>query len=142
MTLSAGVVIVRRERGEWRYLFLRAYRNWDFPKGIVEPSEGPLQAAIREVREETGITDLDFRWGEVFKETAPYANNKVARFYIAETHTSRVTFSINPELGRPEHHEYRWLSHDEILSLSPERLVPIIEWAHSLIREDSPEHPA
>lgn len=136
------MVIVRRERDGWRYLFLRAYRNWDFPKGIVEPSEEPLQAAIREVREETGITDLDFRWGEVFKETAPYAGDKVARFYIAETRTSRVTFSINPELGMPEHHEYRWLSHDEILSLSPERFLSIIEWAHSLIQKDSQEHPA
>lgn len=141
MTLSAGVVIVRREKGEWRYLFLRAYRNWDFPKGIVEPSEDPLHAAIREVQEETGITDLNFRWGKVFKETVPYAENKVARFYIAETHASKVTFSINPELGRPEHHEYRWLSHDEILRVSPERLLPIILWAHSLIQKGAHEHP-
>ncbi len=51
--LSAGVVVVRRENGRWRLLVLRAYRNWDFPKGTVEPDEAPLDAAVRETAEET-----------------------------------------------------------------------------------------
>ncbi len=137
MILSAGIVIVRKEKEEWKYLFLRAYRNWDFPKGIVESTETPLETAKREVKEESGITNLNFRWGNVFKETLPYAGgNKVARYYIAETLESTVTFSINPELGRPEHHEYRWLSYDEIKKLSPKRLLIIIEWANSLIRQN------
>ena len=42
---------------------LRAYRNWDFPKGMVEPGEEPLAAARREVREETLIEDLAFELG-------------------------------------------------------------------------------
>lgn len=136
MVLSAGVVVVRKEHDEWKYLFLRAYRNWDFPKGIVEPTENPMETAIREIKEETGLQDLVFRWGEVFKETPPYkGGRKIARYYIAETPHSEVTFSINPELGRPEHHEYRWLSYQEIRKLAPERLQEIIEWAHRLIGE-------
>ena len=35
--LSAGVVVVRRFPEGWRCLVLRAYRNWHFPKGLVEP---------------------------------------------------------------------------------------------------------
>ncbi|MFH1625633.1 MAG: NUDIX domain-containing protein, partial [Pseudomonadota bacterium] len=86
-----------------------------------------------EVKEETGITDLDFRWGGIFKETEPYSSGgrKIARYYVAETSESTVTFSINPALGKPEHHEYRWLSYDEIKGLLPKRLLPIIEWVHS-----------
>jgi bis(5'-nucleosidyl)-tetraphosphatase len=135
MILSSGIVVVREEANEWKYLFLRAYRNWDFPKGIVEPSEDPLETAKREVREESGITDLSFPWGEVFKETAPYysGGKKIARYYIAETRESAVTFSINPELGKPEHHEYRWLSCDEITRLAPKRLLAIIDWAESVV---------
>ena len=38
-TLSAGAVIVRGHGEARRYLILRAYRNWDFPKGRVEPGE-------------------------------------------------------------------------------------------------------
>jgi 8-oxo-dGTP pyrophosphatase MutT (NUDIX family) len=135
MVLSAGFVVVKKEKG-WKYLFLRAYRNWDFPKGIVEPSEDVLEAAKREVEEETGIDDLTLRWGSTFKETSPYrGGKKVARYYLAETSQSDVTFSVNPEIGRPEHHEYRWVSYDEIKKLAPERLLPIIEWAEQKIRK-------
>lgn len=61
---SAGVVVARQERGAWRYLVLRAFRYWDFPKGLVEANEDPRAAAVREVREETGLVALVFRWGE------------------------------------------------------------------------------
>jgi bis(5'-nucleosidyl)-tetraphosphatase len=138
LALSAGIVIVRREEHDWKYLFLRAYRNWDFPKGMVETGEDPLETAKRESEEEAGISDLNFNWGHVFKETEPYTGpfnrkKKIARYYIAETAQVEVTFSINPEIGRPEHHEYRWLIFEELEKLSPERLLPIIEWANSLI---------
>lgn len=137
MILSAGIVIVRKEETHWKYLFLRAYRNWDFPKGIVEPGENPLETAKREVREETGIKGFNFRWGNVFKETLPYRSGgkKTARYYIAETSQSAVSFSINPELGRAEHHEYRWLPYGEIKKLSPKRLLIIIEWANRLVAQ-------
>ena len=61
MVLSAGIVIVRREKNTWKYLLLRAYRNWDFPKGEVEPGEDALRTAVREAKEETGITGIDLR---------------------------------------------------------------------------------
>ncbi|MGD2126338.1 MAG: bis(5'-nucleosyl)-tetraphosphatase [Desulfobacteraceae bacterium] len=138
MILSAGIVVVRKKRGDWKYLLLRAYKNWDFPKGIVEPGEDPLETAKREVREETGIIDMRFRWGEGFRETEPYysGGKKIARYYLAETSESAVTFSINPELGKPEHHEYRWSSYEEIIELSPKRLLPVIEWANQILHQD------
>jgi 8-oxo-dGTP pyrophosphatase MutT (NUDIX family) len=52
---AAGVVVLRRTSGVWRALILRAFSNWDFPKGLIEPGESPLEAAIRETREETGV---------------------------------------------------------------------------------------
>ena len=137
MILSAGIVIVRREGKEWKFLFLRAYRNWDFPKGIVETGEDPLGAAKREVAEETGISDLHFRWGYIYRETEPYSGRKkMARYYLAETESRHVVFSVNPEISRPEHHEYRWLTYNELLELSPKRLKSIVKWAISLISKD------
>ncbi|MFN0314424.1 MAG: NUDIX domain-containing protein, partial [Burkholderiales bacterium] len=56
---SAGVVVVRSAGEEWRYLLLRVFKNWDFPKGRVEEGESPLEAARREVEEETGLSVLD-----------------------------------------------------------------------------------
>src|SRR5579864_4133774 len=89
--LSAGVAIVREGASGWLLLMLRAYRNWDFPKGMVESGEDPLVAARREVREETLIEDLEFRWGEVYRETGPYGNRKIARYYLAATRTEKIS---------------------------------------------------
>ena len=108
---------------------LRVYRNWDFPKGLVEAGEEPLDAALREVTEETGLRKLSLPWGEVWRETEPYAGGKVARYYVAESATGNVVLPINPELGRPEHHEFRWLELDAAARLLPPRLQHVLLWA-------------
>jgi 8-oxo-dGTP pyrophosphatase MutT (NUDIX family) len=131
--LSAGVVVVRQTPSGWRFLMLRAYRNWDFPKGLVEAGEDPLSAARREVTEETLIADLAFTWGDVYTETAPYSRNKVARYYLAETSSEAVTLPVRPELGRPEHHECRWLEYEEAHELASPRVEPVLRWAGRLI---------
>ena len=112
-----------------RFLLLRAYNLWDFPKGLVEADESPLDAARRETREETGIDDLTLDWGEVHAETAPYSGGKIARYYLGRTQTERVVLPVNPELGRPEHHEFRWVDCAQATALLPARLQPIIAWA-------------
>ena len=123
------MVVARRGNGGWRVLVLRAYRNWDFPKGVVEPGEAPLDAAIRETAEEAAISDLAFRWGEGYCETAPYGRGKVARYYLAETTQAFITLPISLELGHPEHNEWRWARFDEAERLLPPRLQPILAWA-------------
>ena len=65
--LSAGVAVARRDRvSDWLFLLLRVYRSWDFPKGMVERDEDPFAAAVREVREESTIADLEFPLGRDF----------------------------------------------------------------------------
>ncbi len=130
--LSAGVVVVRRGADVCRYLLLRVWRYWDFPKGLVEPGEPPLEAARREVAEETGLTRLEFRWGEVWRETPPYGRGKVARYYVAEAPEGEVRLPASPELGRPEHDEFRWVTYDEARALLNERVRAILDWAHTL----------
>ena len=130
---SAGVVVVQRQHDTWRVLMLRAYRNWDFPKGMIEAGEALLTAAVREVAEETSITSLEFPWGEAFCETAPYARGKIARYYVGLTTNDRVSLPINSALGRAEHHEYRWVSFDVAHQLAPPRLHPVLEWAQRVI---------
>ncbi|HTT01280.1 MAG TPA: NUDIX domain-containing protein [Steroidobacteraceae bacterium] len=131
--LSAGVIPVRPCEGEWLLLLLRAYRNWDFPKGLVETGEDPFDAARRELAEETGILDLEFRWGGAYAETAPYARNKIARYYIAVTASEAVTLGMSAELGRPEHHQWRWVSCATALELVAPRLTPVVRWACSVV---------
>jgi bis(5'-nucleosidyl)-tetraphosphatase len=131
--LSAGVVVVRREGDVWHYLLLRAYNYWDFSKGVVEAGEDPREAACREVEEETGLTDLVFSWGHDYQETPPYGKGKIARYYVAETRQDTIILPVSPELGRPEHHEYRWVSYQEACGLLVPRVARILDWAHTLI---------
>jgi 8-oxo-dGTP pyrophosphatase MutT (NUDIX family) len=131
------VVVVRRGPDGWRYLVLRCYRNWDFPKGLIEPGEAPLAAALRETREETTLDDLVLRWGEDFRETAPYAGGKIARYYLAESPGGVVELPVSEELGRPEHHEFRWVGRDDARRLIRRRLQDILSWACSVVDRDS-----
>jgi 8-oxo-dGTP pyrophosphatase MutT (NUDIX family) len=130
---AAGAVIFRRSDRGIRLLVLRAYKNWDFPKGLIEPGEDALAAARREVLEETGLADLAYPFGDEFKETLPYSGNKVARYYLAETDAEKIELPVSPELGRPEHHEYRWISFDEAEDLLPPRLGVVLEWARKTL---------
>ena len=130
---AAGAVVFRRTERGIRILLLRAFKNWDFPKGLVEAGEDQLDTARREVQEETGLSELDFPFGDEHKETLPYAANKVARYYLAETTEHAIELPVSPELGRPEHHEYRWVTYDEAEDLLPPRLAIVLEWAKRTI---------
>jgi 8-oxo-dGTP pyrophosphatase MutT (NUDIX family) len=140
--LSSGVVVVTLAQRKLKYLLLRAYRNWDFPKGLVEAGEAPIDAALREVREETTLDDLSFDWGLAFMDTGPYNKGKISRYYIARSKRSEVLLPVNPELGRPEHHEARWVDYAKALTMVSPRLQPVVRWAHGIInREPTPFGP-
>jgi len=79
------------------YLLLRAYNYWDFPKGVVEVDESPLQAAIREVEEETTLTGLRFA-GAMFT-ARPIPIIRVARW--------RAITSPNPRRPRSGYQQSR-----------------------------------
>ena len=131
--LSCGVVVARQADSGWMTLMLRAYHHWDFPKGICEDNEEPLDAAKREVREETSVDDLSFDWGDRFFETGPYSRGKVARYFIASTRQVDVEMGISPETGEPEHHEWRWVTFDEAYDLGSPRVKQIVQWARQIM---------
>jgi len=132
--MSAGVVVVKRQSGHFYYLLLRAFNHWDFPKGVVEDGEEVIDGALREVREESTIVDLEFTWGMQFRETGPYGPGKVARYYLAETHQKTVDLPINPEIGRAEHEEYRWVTYDDALALVSPRVRSVLDWSQDILK--------
>ena len=139
-SLSAGVVVVNLTNRKLHFLLLRAYRNWDFPKGMVEPGEAPIDAALRELLEETSIGEVSFDWGPIFVETGPYRKGKVARYYIARSKQREIELKISRELGFPEHQEACWVSFEKALAIVSPRLKPVVQWAHTTIFH-APLHP-
>src|SRR5438045_8647412 len=87
---SAGGVVYRVFDGGALFLLIRdSYQNWGFPKGHLETGERAEDAALREVREETGLGDLALR-GQI--ETIDWyfrfrgqLIHKVCHFYLMET---------------------------------------------------------
>ena len=46
---------------------------------------------------------------------------------------AEIKLPVSPELGRPEHHEWRWVSYDEAEDLLPPRLGIVLDWVRSTI---------
>jgi len=69
---SAGAVIFKRKDSKILFLVVYSSRNkiWGFPKGHLDPGETEKEAAIREIKEETGLDNLRFVDG--FAEKAAY----------------------------------------------------------------------
>jgi 8-oxo-dGTP pyrophosphatase MutT (NUDIX family) len=132
--MSCGAVILRDTPDGLRVLMLRVFRHWDFPKGLMEAGETPKQTALREVGEETGITELTFPWGDLHIDTGPYSRGKVARYYLARTTQARVELLPSPDNGRPEHSEYRWVSLAEGRRLAAPRVSAVLDWTEQSVR--------
>ncbi len=84
-------------RTRCKTLLLRAYKNWDFPKGMVEPGEEPLDAALREVREETTLGRSGIRLGHEFHANrAPITRARYSRYYLARSKDTEVQPAHQP----------------------------------------------
>jgi 8-oxo-dGTP pyrophosphatase MutT (NUDIX family) len=138
LVVSCGIVPVRFSDGEPLFLMLRARNFWDFPKGHKEAGEENIDTAIREILEETTITsdNLDFKWGKDFIETEPFRKkkDKVGRYFIAETSQTDLSLPVNPERGKPEHDEFRWVTYEDGLKLTNDRIGKVLTWAHNKIK--------
>lgn len=105
---SAGIILYL-EKPEGNLFLLLNYPtgHWDFIKGKIELGENEHQTAIRETKEETGISDVAFIEG--FEENINYNFQfegeliyKEVVFFLAKTKTEAVKISH-------EHLDYTWL---------------------------------
>jgi 8-oxo-dGTP pyrophosphatase MutT (NUDIX family) len=62
-TTSGGIIFRRNKKsGELEILLIKDAKNrWTIPKGHVEPNEEPKDTAEREIREETGLQQMEVR---------------------------------------------------------------------------------
>ncbi len=108
---SAGIVLFRKEGSKILFLLLHyPSGHWDFIKGKIEKGESTHETAIREAKEETGITDITFL--ENFEEWIKYdfqyqgeLIHKKVVFFLAETKTEEVMISN-------EHLDYTWMDYN------------------------------
>jgi 8-oxo-dGTP pyrophosphatase MutT (NUDIX family) len=126
--VSSGLIVVRRDDRRFRFLALRGFSNWDFLVAALEGEADPLQAAIDETREVTGISDLIFPWGEEFRDTLAIEDGQVSRYYVAQTNTEEVLLQLPAGPGSEEDYEYRWVTAEEAEEILPPRLAIVLDW--------------
>jgi len=111
---SAGIVLFRNASSKNEFLLLNYPQgHWDFVKGKVEQGEIPHETALRETKEETGISDIEFIDG--FEESVEYDFrfkkeniHKKVIFFLAKTNEKNIKLSH-------EHNDYLWLEYNDAL---------------------------
>ena len=111
---SAGIVLFRSDSNKNEFLLLNYPQgHWDFIKGKVEENETTHETALRETREETGISNIEFidgfeEWVEYdFKFKKEDIHKKVI-FFLAKTDEKNIRLSH-------EHNNYIWLEYKDAL---------------------------
>jgi 8-oxo-dGTP pyrophosphatase MutT (NUDIX family) len=131
---SAGVVVYM-EKPDGNHFLLLNYPtgHWDFVKGKIEQGETLHQTAVRETKEETGISDLEFVEG--FEEKINYnfqfegeLIQKEVVFFLGKTKTHTINVSH-------EHLDYTWLDYENALEkVTYQNAKNILSKANKLFR--------
>lgn len=138
---SAGILFFRNTPQGRQYLILRSSRRppnksefWDISKGILGKGEKGIDAALREEKEEVGISD--FKIIEGFKKTVSYFTMRTGKpmpkfvaIFLAEAKNADVKLSW-------EHDKYEWLSYEEARKrLSVTQIKKALEAAEQFLQE-------
>ncbi len=133
---SCGAVIFTKKDESTKYLLLNyAAGHWDFVKGNVEPNENERQTVVRELQEETSITNAQFI--EDFREPIVYfyrrqgsTVHKEVVFFVMEAYTDKVQLSF-------EHIGYAWLDYQHAMEkLTFKNSKDVLQKAHDFLKKN------
>ena len=154
---SAGILLFRQQAGETQVLLVKPggpfWRNrdagaWMIPKGMIEPGEAPVEAALREFEEETGtrLTSVPFPLARVRQ-----AGGKVVEAFAVEGDLDpgsirSIEFEVEwpPRSGRrarfPEVEQARWLTVGEARAVMLESQLPLLDALEAKLSPPLPWH--
>lgn len=137
LEISAGVIVYFKPHANFKkqYLILQYLPgHWDFPKGKLEDKESFQQAALRELKEETGLEvklnegfeqPLDY----IFKDKSQMLVQKKVIYFMGEADTQNITLSH-------EHIDYKWLEvADALRQLTYENSRQVLRMADLFIEQ-------
>lgn len=92
-------------------LVLNKLKYWAFPRGHIEQNENPLDAAIREIKEETGITEL-----ELVKDLGSYTRKRLnenkmmkSQMYLFKTTQTKLN-PLDKQIS-----DLKWVKKEEVV---------------------------
>ncbi|MFN4173522.1 MAG: HAD-IIB family hydrolase [Parachlamydiaceae bacterium] len=115
--VTVGVLIVSKDN---RLFFARSERKWSgkwtIPGGKVEPGETLIQAAIREVKEETRLDIADVRFAKICESIFSKEFFK-RRHFVMHDFVARLTSNEDAVILNDEAEEYGWFTIEEAKKL-------------------------
>ena len=133
---SCVAVVFIKKTDATKYLLLDYEAgHWDFVKGNVEPNESEKETVIRELKEETSITEAQFLDG--FREVIAYfyrrqglTIHKEVVFFLMEAYTDKVELSF-------EHIGYAWLDYQHAMEkLTFKNAKDVLQKAHDFLKKN------
>ena len=119
--LSCGVLLFN-EHDEIFLAHATGNRHWDIPKGLADPGEAPLAAALRETREEAGIRLGEDGWLDLGRQS--YRPGKDLHLFARRVSTEQVCVAdcrctsmfVHARSGKslPEADSFGWFALDRL----------------------------
>jgi predicted NUDIX family NTP pyrophosphohydrolase len=148
---SAGILLFRLRDGEPQVLLIKPggpfWRNrdagaWMIPKGMVEPGEAPIDAALREFEEETGtrLTAIPFPLATVRQAGGKVVEAFAAEGDLAADAIQSIEFEVEwpPRSGQlqrfPEAAEARWMTIGEARAMMLPSQLPLLDAIEEKLR--------
>jgi bis(5'-nucleosidyl)-tetraphosphatase len=127
---SCGVLLFR-DKPVRSFLLMKHPHRYDLPKGHIEESEGELECALRELREETGISedqvrmDPDFRFEQTYYPTyRRFGGERVEKAVVIFLAWLR---SDETEVSATEHFSYEWVEWSPPHRIQAKTIDPLLE---------------
>lgn len=129
--LSCGIVVLLESR-ELLLCHVTGQRHWDLPKGGIHAGETPIEAALRETREETGLRLHADALLDIGRH--PYTGKKDLHLFAClspridprELHCPSCFVEPVSGRSRPEMDGYGWFAFDRIDSLCTPNLARLL----------------
>ncbi len=125
LLIKAGGGLVQNENDEVLFIFRR--NKWDLPKGKLDDGETIEQCALREVEEETGLTNV------LLKKLLLITNhtyNENGKYILKETYWYKMkgtsTQSLIPQ-AEEQITEIKWITEHEISTLIKKTYPSIVD---------------
>lgn len=136
---SCGIILVLRNNDdEERFLILQQnHGHWSFPKGHGEKGETFYETAVRELKEETGITEIEFSGlpsikDNYYVEKDGEKHNKTVECFIAFTKNNEVI------IQESEVKNYKWATYREAMDVFTfDGIKKVLETAQNYLQNES-----
>lgn len=130
--LSCGIVIFNPAR-ELLLCHVTGQRHWDLPKGGIDAGETPLDAALRETREETGLRVDSARLVDLgLFEYTPKKDLHLFTLLMERVDVSSLrceSHFIDRSSGRqvPEMDAFGWFAFDRVAALCTAKMAAVLD---------------